>query len=30
MGVRVQDITNALNNAYAQRQISTLYTQRNQ
>ena len=30
LGVRVQDITNALNNAYAQRQISTLYTQRNQ
>jgi multidrug efflux pump len=30
MGVRVQDIANALNNAYAQRQISTLYTQRNQ
>jgi multidrug efflux pump len=28
--VRVQDIANALNNAYAQRQISTLYTQRNQ
>jgi hydrophobe/amphiphile efflux-1 (HAE1) family protein len=30
MGVRVQDISNALNNAYAQRQVSTLYTQRNQ
>ncbi len=30
MGVRVQDIANALNNAYAQRQVSTLYTQRNQ
>ena len=30
LGVRVQDITNALNNAFAQRQISTLYTQRNQ
>jgi multidrug efflux pump len=30
LGVRVQDISNALNNAYAQRQISTLYTQRNQ
>src|SRR5262245_28047086 len=30
LGVRVQDIANALNNAYAQRQISTLYTQRNQ
>jgi multidrug efflux pump len=28
--VRVQDIANALNNAYAQRQVSTLYTQRNQ
>ena len=30
MGVRVQDVANALNNAYAQRQISTIYTQRNQ
>jgi multidrug efflux pump len=30
LGVRVQDIANALNNAYSQRQISTLYTQRNQ
>ena len=30
LGVRMQDIDNALNNAYAQRQISTLYTQRNQ
>jgi multidrug efflux pump len=30
LGVRVQDISNALNNAYAQRQVSTLYTQRNQ
>jgi len=30
LGVRVQDIANSLNNAYAQRQISTLYTQRNQ
>jgi hydrophobe/amphiphile efflux-1 (HAE1) family protein len=30
MGVRVQDIANALNNAYAQRQVSTLYTHRNQ
>src|SRR5207247_185407 len=29
-GVRVQDINNALNNAFAQRQISTVYTQRNQ
>jgi multidrug efflux pump len=30
LGVRVQDIANSLNNSYAQRQISTLYTQRNQ
>jgi len=30
LGVRVQDIDNALNNAFAQRQISTVYTQRNQ
>jgi multidrug efflux pump len=30
LGVRVQDIANALNNAYAQRQVSTVYTQRNQ
>ncbi len=30
LGVRIQDITNSLNNSYAQRQISTLYTQRNQ
>jgi hydrophobe/amphiphile efflux-1 (HAE1) family protein len=30
LGVRMQDIDNALNNAFAQRQISTLYTQRNQ
>ncbi len=30
LGVRVQDIDNALNNASAQRQISTIYTQRNQ
>ena len=30
LGVRIQDIDNALNNAFAQRQISTLYTQRNQ
>jgi len=28
--VQVQDIDNALNNAFAQRQISTIYTQRNQ
>jgi multidrug efflux pump len=30
LGVRVQDVANALNNAYSQRQVSTLYTQRNQ
>src|SRR5258707_5166531 len=30
LGVRVQDIANALNDAFAQRQVSTLYTQRNQ
>jgi multidrug efflux pump len=30
LGVKVQDIDNALNNAFAQRQISTIYTQRNQ
>jgi multidrug efflux pump len=30
LGVRVQDIDNALNNAFAQRQISIVYTQRNQ
>jgi len=30
LGVRVQDVANALNNAYSQRQISTIYTQRNQ
>jgi multidrug efflux pump len=30
LGVRIQDINNALNNSFAQRQISTLYTQRNQ
>ena len=29
LGVRMQDIQSALNNAFAQRQISTLYTQRN-
>jgi multidrug efflux pump len=28
--VRIQDISNSLNDAFAQRQISTLYTQRNQ
>jgi multidrug efflux pump len=30
LGVRIQDIDNALNNAFSQRQISTVYTQRNQ
>jgi multidrug efflux pump len=30
LGVSVNDIDNALNNAYSQRQISTIYTQRNQ
>ena len=30
LGVKVQDIDTALNNAYSQRQISTIYTQRNQ
>lgn len=30
LGVRVQDIDNALQNAFAERQISTVYTQRNQ
>jgi multidrug efflux pump len=30
LGVRAQDINNALFNAFAQRQISTIYTQRNQ
>jgi multidrug efflux pump len=30
LGVKIQDIDNALNNAFSQRQISTLYTQRNQ
>jgi multidrug efflux pump len=30
LGVAVQDIDNALNNAFSQRQISTVYTQRNQ
>ncbi len=30
LGVRVQDIQNALNNAFSQRQISTIYNQRNQ
>jgi multidrug efflux pump len=30
LGVEIQEIDNALNNAFAQRQISTIYTQRNQ
>ncbi len=30
LGVQVQDIDNALNNAFSQRQISIIYTQRNQ
>ena len=30
LGVRIQDIDAALNNAFAQRQISTIYNQRNQ
>ncbi len=30
LGVRIQDIDSALNDAFGQRQISTLYTQRNQ
>ncbi len=30
LGVRVQDVETALNNAFTQRQISTIYTQRNQ
>ncbi len=30
LGVRVSDVGTALNNAFAQRQISTIYTQRNQ
>jgi multidrug efflux pump len=30
LGVKVQDIDTALNNAFSQRQISTIYTQRNQ
>jgi len=29
-GVRIQDINNALNNAFSQRQISTIYSARNQ
>ena len=30
LGVRIQDIDNALNNAFSQRQISTIYAARNQ
>jgi multidrug efflux pump len=30
LGVRIEDISNALANAFSQRQISTIYTQRNQ
>jgi hydrophobe/amphiphile efflux-1 (HAE1) family protein len=30
LGVQVQDIDNALNDAFSQRQVSTIYTQRNQ
>ncbi len=30
LGVRVQDINNALNNAFSQRQVTTIYTKRNQ
>jgi multidrug efflux pump len=30
LGVRIQDIDNALNDAFSQRQISTIYTARNQ
>jgi len=30
LGVQMQDITNALNNSFSQRQISIIYTQRNQ
>jgi multidrug efflux pump len=30
LGVKVQDINNALNNAFSQRQISIIYTERNQ
>jgi hydrophobe/amphiphile efflux-1 (HAE1) family protein len=30
LGLQVQDIDNALNNAFSQRQISTVFTQRNQ
>ncbi|WP_375458603.1 efflux RND transporter permease subunit [uncultured Enterovirga sp.] len=30
MGIRMQDVNDALNNAFSQRQVSTIYTQRNQ
>jgi hydrophobe/amphiphile efflux-1 (HAE1) family protein len=30
LGVRIQDIDNALNNAFSQRQVSTIYGERNQ
>jgi multidrug efflux pump subunit AcrB len=30
LGIRITDIDNALNNAYSQRQVSTIYAQRNQ
>jgi multidrug efflux pump len=30
LGVRIQDIDNALNNSFSQRQITSIYTQRNQ
>jgi multidrug efflux pump len=30
LGVQIQDVDNALNDAFSQRQISTIYTQRNQ
>jgi multidrug efflux pump len=30
LGVKVQDIDNTLNNAFSQRQVSTIFTQRNQ
>ena len=30
LGVKVQDINNALNNSFSQRQVSTIYTERNQ
>jgi multidrug efflux pump len=30
LGVRLQDVDNALNDAFSQRQISTIYTQRNE